>query len=236
MAIAKAKINIVGENNKSIEVMFNPPSLKIASFNQYTDPKSTSVDKTSISPPQFIRTNPDILTVDLFFDTTREKTSVSEKVNPILALAKSPGEETKKTNKTVNGKVEIEESTVNKKPPKLTFAWGGFLFPCIIESIDQTYDYFDSQGQALRAMLSIKFRRCELDEQPQQDPVTTPAKKQAEKPTKKETVKAGDNLQTFCSDEKNWRPTAEINNIDNPNVFYTGMMRGMLIKRFLGGK
>jgi len=213
MALEKAQIiNTEDPNSKPIVVMFNPPELNISSSNNYADTKAPGDSK---EKKQFISKNNDILTVSLFFDGTRMDKKLSESVDPyglgIYAY--------------VDPILQLGKIQKNKKiPPRLVFAWGSEYFPCVILSIEQKYDYFDSAGCAQRAELTIKFQRHEPDEE-------TPAVKS--KPAeKKATVKAGEDLTCFCYDPKQWRIVAESNNIDNPLAFENGEMTGQAITTF----
>ena len=210
MALEKAQIiNTEDPNSKPIVVMYNPPELKITSSNSYADTKAPGESK---EKKQFIGKNNDVLTVVLFFDGTRMDQKLRESVDPfgigIYAY--------------VDPILKLGQIEKNKKtPPKLMFAWGSELFPCVILSIEQKYDYFDSTGCAQRAELTIKFQRHEPEEE-----------KPAAKPkaaANKATVKAGDDLTCFCYDPKEWRVVAVSNNIDNPLTCENGEMTGQSI-------
>jgi len=210
MALEKAQIiNSEDPNSKPIVVMFNPPELKVSSSNNYADTKAPGNSK---EKKQFIGKNNDELTVVLFFDATRMDKSLRESVDPygvgIYAY--------------VDPILQLGRIQKNKKtPPKLVFAWGSEYFPCVILSIDQKYDYFDSAGIAQRAELTIKFQRHEPEEE-------APAAK-AKPSITKTIVKAGEDLTCFCYDPKDWRIVAEANNIDNPLVCENGGLTGLAI-------
>ena len=205
MPLEKAMIINPAKPKEPHKVIYNPPSLKIASSNTYADLKNPGG---ALDKQQFVKNNCDVLTVDLFFDITRQPldpenptklyTDVRELVNPILALAKVPKDK--------------------KEPPKLKFAWGQFSFDCVIISIDHTYDYFSSSGNALRATLNVKFRRVE-------PAAAAPAKAAADTAAKK-VVEAGQDVVCFCADPKDWRSVCEANNIDNPFLVSSGEMVG----------
>ncbi|MCL2707217.1 MAG: hypothetical protein FWE97_03555 [Dehalococcoidia bacterium] len=208
MPLTKAIIiNTDKKEFEPITVMFNPPSLKVKSSNSYADPK---IPGGAQDQQQFIKKDTDVLTVEFFFDTTRDGSDVSSAVNPILELAKVSKEK--------------------KEPPKLIFAWGDFNFPSIITSIDQTYDYFNSEGHALRATLVVTFLRCEPDNTSVQ---TTQAKSAAPKAKPSIQVQAKQTLSDIavcvCNDPAKWREIAEANSIDNPLLFNNGDMVGKLI-------
>ena len=231
----KAKIvnldNKVAGKSVPVEytVIFNPPSLKIATSNTYADAKNPGGN---MEKQQFIKNNNDVLTVDLFFDVTRpvyytsqtkddpakndpekkkaeekkpvKHTDVREVVNPILDLAKVPKDK--------------------KEPPRLKFVWGEFVFECVIISIDHNYDYFDSSGHALRATLNVKFRRYA----PPKAGVAS-ADTAKKKLGSQQTIKAGQDITCFCADPKDWRSVAEENELDQPNLVGSGAMVGQTL-------
>ncbi|MCL1848312.1 MAG: hypothetical protein FWF83_01365 [Clostridiales bacterium] len=216
MAMEKAKIIDMEKGGKAIDVMYNPPSLKITSSNTYADAKTPGKNQEQTS---FLGNNNDILTVELFFDTTRKdkaltdllggSADVRKLVNPILELSKVPKD---KANKE------------GAEPPKLVFAWGSYTFDCVIVSIDHTYDYFNSAGEAQRATLGIKFRRIEPSE------AANKLKEKAQMTTVvKEVVKAGQDVTSFTEDPTDWRSVAELNDLDNPNLLAMGMMVGEML-------
>jgi len=190
---------------KRIDVMFNPSSLKIRSATKYSDPKPANVKETDpakLMLDQFLRVENDILTVELFFDTTSEGINargVRSVVQPILDLAKTP--------------------KGGDLPPKLVFAWGDFDFPCVISSIDQTYDYFDSAGRALRATLAITFLGYEAEEKEkkEEDKTTPPAGKDEKDKTQiKDGEKPPEVATRTTGDPTEWRQVYEAKGIDNP--------------------
>ena len=205
MALEKARIINTEKDGKTIEVMFNPPSMSISSSNSYADLKSPGSNQ---EKQQFIKNNSDVLSVELFFDTTRTNSEVRDVVNPIIDLAR------------------VRKGA--KEPPKLIFAWGAYVFDCVIISIDQTYDYFNSSGQALRATLKMKFRRVSPeDESDDAAPAKTgakavnAAKKAAKKTASKVVVQPNQNITCFCSCQSDWRPIAVENKIPNPHLIST---------------
>ena len=263
MPMEKAKIINTEKGGETIEVMYNPPSLKILSSNSYADAKTPGKNQ---DDTQYLGNNNDILTVELFFDTTRRgrepvevrgagassgslaglaagaaagaaggiaaggvsgaaagvagglvggaaasiSADVRALVNPIMELAKMPVDD---TGKKATG-----------DPPKLIFAWGAYTFDCVLISADQTYDYFNAEGQAQRATLALKFRRVKPTEG-----AAAPVQATQVKAVKKETVKAGQDITSFCENPKDWRAVAVLNNMDNPNLVATGSMVGVMI-------
>jgi len=197
------------ENEKYIEVMFNPSSLKIRSATKYADTKAYNVNfGATEAMKQFLQVETEVLTVDLFFDTTRDGAKakpVREKIMPLLKLARAP------------------DGATDNTPPKLKFAWGDLVFHCFITSIEQTYDCFNSSGQALRATLNITFLGYDenwkkADKSADTTTNTTPANPA----TKEEGVKIQDGENPpqastrLTGEPTNWKPICDANGIINP--------------------
>ena len=213
MAMEKAEIQSA-ENpaNQTYTVMFNPPELKITSSNSYADTKSPGDSK---EKKQFVGKNNDTMTVVLFFDCTRKgseeyqkaiesKKGIRYATDPIIELAKIPK---------------------NKKvPPMLVFAWGEeFFFPCVILSIDQKYEFFDSAGNPLRAELTIKFQRHEPAE-----PYAAAAKKA--KKLKMQKILEGMDHTSLSENKTEWRKEELFaSGSCDPMTFQNGSMVGTII-------
>jgi len=223
MPLSKAVIiNAEKKGFEPISVMFNPPSLKIKSTTKYVDQKTQN--ETPGKDIQFVGGTHDTLTVELFFDTTHDGTDVRAAVDPILDLAKV-------TKDKVTDK-DKDKDKDKKSPPKLVFAWGDFNFPCYIVSTDQTYDYFDSAGRALRATLVMTFARCDLD--PSTNSSVSKGKSTVEKIISTVMVKSEQALSDIADcvgiEPEKWRLLALVNEIDNPFTFNAGEMIGRLLK------
>ena len=215
MALEKARIeNLDDPKSKPIVVMYNPPELKISSSNNYADTKAPGDSK---EKKQFVSKNNDILTVTLFFDGARMEKDLGGSLDP-YGLGSSTG-----VYAYIDPILHLSRIPKNKKmPPQLVFAWGSEYFPCVIASVEQKLDYFDANGIAQRAELTVKFQRNDPEEA---TPVAKP--KAADKKT---TVKEGEDLTCFCYDPKEWRIVAVANDIDNPLACLNGEMTGQTIQ------
>ena len=186
---------------KRIDVMFNPSSLKIKSATKYSDPKEVNAKKKPdySKLQQFLRVENDILTVELFFDTTHKGSIVRDVrtvVKPILDLAKP--------------------KKGSSLPPTLRFAWGNFIFPCVISSIDHVYDYFDSAGQALRATLTMTLLGYDPNWKPEEDKPAGSGKENENKTTVKDGEKLPEVAARTTGDPEEWKPLGKSANIVNP--------------------
>jgi hypothetical protein len=142
----------------------------------------------------------------LFFDTTDSQLDVREFTRQIVGLT------------------ALDAHTY--APPRLLFFWDSLVFPCVLESVNQQFDYFHPTGRPLRARLTVTFKEHDLLE----DLLASPPLESADR-TKHREVKEGETLQSIAAQEYNdprqWRPIAEANDIDNPLTLAVG--RGLII-------
>ena len=172
MKPVKAEIHYQDKSKEHVTVMFNPEQMTCATSNNYADTKAPGDGK---EKKQFVGKNTDTLTVTLFFDITRVNVAainkaLAEKADPSEAYIKSPSSkelEKKSVREVVKPIIEMSKIAKGAKtPPKLNFTWADYMFPCVILSIEQKYDYFDADGYAKRAELTVKFQRYEPEAQP----------------------------------------------------------------------
>jgi hypothetical protein len=130
---------------QSLLVHFNPASLKISLTNQIGD-----------SPPQQT-TKPTAtkLDVELIFDTTQTGADVRETTKALRLMATATATEaTQKPAKGKGGgKPEVEHSL-----QKITFSWGTAKYYGIIESLNETLDFWSSDGVPLRSTIQIGMK------------------------------------------------------------------------------
>ncbi len=181
-----------------IPVMFNPPQYQLQKTNQYAE---VGIPGLGSSLLQFVRGNAQTLTMDLFFDTTDSGIDVRVHTELVVGLT------------AVNAETHA--------PPQLMFIWGSLIFPCILESVTQRYDYFNAAGMPLRATLSVTLKGHDLLES-----LLAKVPLQSSDRAKGWIVKAGDTLQSIAAreydDPREWRAIAETNEIDNPLTVQTG--------------
>ncbi len=199
MALTKALIvNTDTRPPDSIPVLFNPPQYDLQETNQFAE---VGIPGLGSSLLQFVRGSAQTLTTELFFDTTDSRIDVRVFTAPIVGLT---------------GLVSRTHA-----PPRLLFVWGSLVFPCVLESVTQQFDYFSSNGNPLRARLNVTLRGFDLLE----DLLGSIPLESTDR-TKQRIVRAGDTLQSIaakeCDDARLWRPIAEANNIDNPLTISVG--------------
>jgi nucleoid-associated protein YgaU len=133
-----------------ITVQFNPSEYTLSKGAQIAEIAIPGIDSPIL---QFVRGQNEKLTLELFFDTTRDGmgedqvTDVRTLTDPVYQLVKIQGN--------------------THAPPRVRFSWGqGLSFRAIVESIQQKFTVFNPQGVPLRASLAVTFREYKtLEEQ-----------------------------------------------------------------------
>ncbi|HZT32866.1 MAG TPA: hypothetical protein VFA33_23470 [Bryobacteraceae bacterium] len=186
-----------------IPVMFNPPEYQLQKTNQFAD---VHVPGLGSSLLQFVQGNAQTLSMDLFFDSTDTGVDVRVFTELVIGLT------------AVNSETHA--------PPRLLFLWGSLIFPCILESVTQRFDYFNALGMPLRAKLSVTLKGYDLLESLLASIPLLSADR-----TKRHVFVEGETLQGIAAQEygdpRQWRPIAEASGVDNPLTIRSG--RGLTI-------
>ena len=181
-----------------IPVMFNPPEYQLQVTNQFAE---VGIPGLGSSLLQFVRGSARTLTMELFFDTTNLGIDVRLHTELVLSLTNLNSE--------------------THAPPRLLFVWGSLIFPCVLESVTQTFDFFNTLGMPLRARLNVTLKEHDTLE----DLLGSDQLLSADR-TKQWIFKKGDTLQKIAAQEygdpNKWRAIAEANNVDNPLTIPVG--------------
>ena len=197
MALEKAVITNL-DTNKEIEVLFNPKEYVIEKKTPWAEQNVFGMD----SPPvQFTIGERKRLSMELFFDTSEEKSDV----------------------RSYTGKME-ELMVVNAqehRPPLLRFSWGTLSFDCVLEDMVQRYTLFTNDGTPLRAILKVVFK-----EYATAATQLSNTRRESADHTKRLVVREGESLASLAAREYNdagkWRVIADANNIDDPENIASG--------------
>ena len=190
MSLEKATITNL-ETGDRIQVMFNPEEgYSLDSGNTFAE---IGIPGLRTPPIQYVRGNGRSLRMELFFDTQEARSDVRTRTGQITSL--------------------LNQNLETQAPPILLFSWGGFNFKSVLESVEQRFTLFLSDGTPVRANLTVSFKEYEaVDIEIRQGLFIGP-------PTIRNIVE-GETLSqiagTFLGDPTAWRKIAELNNIDNP--------------------
>lgn len=129
----------------SFEVQYNPKEFKFdkpVSWKEHDDQGQTST-------LEFQKVSPATIQVDLVFDTTKDNSDVREEwVNKLLEL----------TNPESTPSDGEAAELKKQRPTRVLFNWGSFIFVGVIESVNATYVMFASNGNPIRAKVTVKMK------------------------------------------------------------------------------
>ena len=126
-------------------VQFNPTSLKVAYANQ-----KAGQGQPGSAPIQFVGKGTTKLTVELLFDVT------------VPLPDGSAGEDVRDLTQRVAKYLEPQEEGGEEGqyvPPGIRFGWDTFQFDGVVDSMDETLDFFSNTGKPLRATVSLQVSK-----------------------------------------------------------------------------
>lgn len=188
----------LAEPRMDVTVQFNPETLKVSYSNSFEGGGEGG------AALQFVTKSTTKLSVELWFDATtlpgvQDVRTLTGKVNHFMRRKKDQREEQKWA------------------PPGVRLHWGSFLFDGVMESMEETLEFFSPEGRPLRARVAIALSNQEIPED-LRDPAT-PSGAPGVGTEPQAAVTEGDTLQDVVGrsgDPRDWRPVAERAGIENP--------------------
>jgi hypothetical protein len=141
------------DDKKKGMVQFNPETLKVSYANQLAgkDEKKTGSQADGNSGVQFVGSGSTKLSLQLWFDITAPMPKGQAAVDDVRRLTQQVTELMKPTE--VNGKYATSE---------VCFEWGSFKFNGIIDSLEESLEFFSETGVPLRASMSVSMSQQEI--------------------------------------------------------------------------
>lgn len=197
MALEKAVISNL-DTGDDIQVLFNPKEYVIEKKTPWTEVNVFGMD----SPPvQFTMGERKRLNMELFFDTSEEKTDVREHTNKVELLMMVNAQE--------------------HRPPLLRFSWGTLSFDCVLEDLVQRFTLFKNDGTPLRAVVKVVFKEYSTAATQLSN-----TRRESADHTKRMVLREGESLASLSAREYNdpgkWRVIADANHIDDPENIKSG--------------
>jgi hypothetical protein len=196
------------------EVQFNPQSLKVNYANQ-----KAGGEQNKGSPVQFVGKGTTKLSLELVFDiTVLEDDTAPPAVKDVRKFTDKVRRFMKPEKAGTRGKGSKKEDLF--LPPAVRFAWGDFKFDGVMDSVDETLDFWSEDGYPLRATLSISISQQEIIVEKNTATITpfqgpTGATEFVTPPKGKSLPDVGG---------KDYREIAAANGIENPRVLPVGVM------------
>jgi nucleoid-associated protein YgaU len=182
-----------------IPVMFNPPEYQLTKTSRFAELK---VPGLTTSVLQYVGSEQQTLSMELFFDST--DTMIDIRIRTAA----------------ISGLLAVDEKT--KAPPRLMLIWGSLLFPCVLTSVREHFDYFNALGMPLRARLSVEFKGYD-----QLESVLGALPLALVDQVARYVMKGGDTLQSVAAKQLGnpgqWRVIARANGIENPRAVATSI-------------
>jgi hypothetical protein len=148
---AKAKLieldPLGGNPAKQVTVQFNPETLKVTYANQIVPPKGEGNTQENASL-QYVATGTTKLSVQIWFDVTGEPTGNAPQPSDVRVLT---------------GDVAYfilprpQPDRTFKPPPAVRFDWGTFRYEGIMDSPEESLEFFSSDGVPLRASMTLSL-------------------------------------------------------------------------------
>lgn len=171
----------VRPGSRPIPVQFNPETLKVSFANQLVEPKSGG-DQRGQPARQFVGAGTIKLSLQLWFDITAPPysdqglTDVQE-LTQAIAYFITPRQATPSGAGSSRGTSTGASSGAGSggggsgggaqdqtqfQPPCVRFAWGAFRFDGMMDSLDESLEFFSPDGYPLRADLSVAMSRQKI--------------------------------------------------------------------------
>jgi hypothetical protein len=128
----------------SLSLDFNPETLKVSLANN----NRGGGQPAGGSGKQYVAKGTSNLSVEFVFDTSADDSDVRVKTAKVAHFL-APNK-------------DATDAKARRVPPRCRFQWGSFIFEGVVESMDETLDYFSEDGKPLRATVSIKLARDEI--------------------------------------------------------------------------
>jgi hypothetical protein len=193
------------DGSTPLECHYNPSTMTLAKSARWKFDRNRNAPV--VAPPEFIGSDPQVLTTDLLFDAFEGSSrSVVKAVDRLISWT-CPTRESRDRN--------------TPQPPLLVLHWGEQTYgPGFLKSVSVKYSLFDASGEPLRATASIS-----ISEVPVTPPGTNPTSGGG--PGRRSAVtQAGDTLAALAyreyGDPNLWRAIAEVNGIDDPSRIPAG--------------
>jgi Contractile injection system tube protein/LysM domain len=216
------QLDTVINPEKAATVQFNPETLKVSFANQIQTPSGTG-DQSGTPARQFVGEGTTKLALQLWFDVT----ALEDGENTINDVRKL----TQKVAYFITPKKEGKKFV----PPAVRFLWGSFQFDGLMDSLEESLEFFSNDGRPLRASMSLALSRQKIRAfkiiEPRRPPppaASTLADPGAPAGTKPHTpAPAGATVQSLADQEglgSNWQAIAAANNIENPRLLAPGQL------------
>jgi hypothetical protein len=208
-----------------VDVQFNPDSLKLQFANQIQNNQpstggssggSSSDQGSGNTGRQFVGAGTTKLAVQLWFDAAAGVDG--QRVDDVREL-------TQKVVYFIRPKPLPDDAT-KFVPPGVRFAWGSFIFDGLVDSIEETIEFFSPDGQPLRASVSLGLSQQTILLANLGDSARPAGTPRGPGTSPLAAAAAGSTLQGLAAGLAggDWQSIAAANGIDNPRALAPGQL------------
>lgn len=225
--LRKAKLIELDENlaqpksgGKTVDVQFNPESLKVSYANQIANRAQGGSGDQSTGPAgrQFVGAGTTKMSLQLWFDASTPGKDGSH-VDDVRRLT---------ADVTYFMTPQPYQGDDSKKlPPGIRFEWGSFTFDGVVDSLEETLEYFSRDGHPLRAgiALNLSQEKILISTFEGSGRIAGAGKPAGTQPLT--SARAGDNLPSMAAASGkggDWQRIAAANGIENPRQMQLGQL------------
>lgn len=204
-----------------VTVQFNPESLKVAFANQVVPPNNQAAQDQRPGSTQFVGKGTTKMSVQLWFDVTAVLHESKKGVTDVREL-------TKEVIYFITPKASEEDRTKNV-PPAARFLWGSFQFDGIVDSLEESLEFFSQDGRPLRASVTLSMSQQQIEvlrnQEFQPNSPDAPGGAAGTRPLSQ--AASGDSVQGMAAGRgraSDWQSIAAANNIENPRLLQPGQL------------
>lgn len=200
--------------DKTCKVQFNPESLKVAFANQIQTPQGAG-DQAGTPARQFVGAGTTKLTLQLWFDVSQP-----------LPEGQTQETDVRKLTEKVAYFITPTEEGGKFVPPAVRFVWGSFQFDGLMESLEESLEFFSADGRPLRASMTLNLSQQKITKFIFRD-TPGPAARQTPGTRPLAQAAAGDTLQGMADSQGkggDWQGIAAANGIENPRLLEPGQL------------
>jgi contractile injection system tube protein/LysM domain-containing protein len=209
-----------------MKVQFNPETLKVSFANQIATPAGAG-DQSGTPARQFVGAGTTKLSLQLWFDI-----SAPLPENEQLDAEGRPVDDVRKLTQKVAFYITPQEEGDKFVPPAVRFLWGSFQFDGLMESLEESLEFFSSEGKPLRASMTLNLSQQKITKfifrSVAGSPQAGPTPQAGARPLTQ--APAGTTLQGLADSQgkgNSWQRIAEANGIENPRVLQPGQLIDM---------
>ncbi|HUD27572.1 MAG TPA: peptidoglycan-binding protein [Novosphingobium sp.] len=227
----------VAEGGKAIDVQFNPDSMKVSFANQLAQP-SGGDQSAGTSGMQFVGAGTTKLALTLWFDVTQP--------------SKTPVDDVRRMTRDVIHFITPKDGKKDPKkkvPPAARFVWGSFVFDGMMESLEESLEFFSPEGKPLRASVAISLSQQKILVSRFEGPGNAPARPGQRPMT---AAKQGDSIQDLVAKQGgggatpggapgspagggDWQSVAAGNGIEDPLRLQPGVLVDLNLRAEVSG-